>query len=188
MTKNKGPNYLNLEEDLNTYIKEDEIKDARVFRDLVKEEVIKEKKLISKVATPRTEDEPEEPLRRETPMIVGSLFDRVAFLKERIAEISRMMELRKEMHSRMAQEIEADVKEKEDIEKRMTDMTDKRNFKMDISALRKEGRTETVRFWKDMLELKSELQELLEQYRTETKIVDIFKGIDIGDGSNVPIK
>jgi hypothetical protein len=61
----------------------------------------------------------------------------------------------------------------------MVDMTDKRNFKMDISALRKEGRNETVRFWKDILELKTELQELLEQYKTETKIVDIFKEIEL---------
>jgi len=50
---------------------------------------------------------------------------------------------------------------------------------MDISALRKEGRAETVRFWKDMLELKTELQELMEQFKTETKIVDIFKDIDV---------
>jgi len=180
MSRSKNPNYLNFEEDLNTYIKEDEIKDARVFRDIVKEEVIKERKLISKVATPRTEDDDIEPLERETPKIVGSLFDRILFLRVRIEEISKMIELRKTIHSEMTEEIAKDVREKEEIEKRMVDMTDKRNFKMDISSLRKEGRTETVRFWKDILELKSELQELLEQYKTEAKIVDIFKSLESG--------
>ena len=183
MSRSKNPNYLNFEEDLNTYIKEDEIKDTRVFRDIVKEEAIKERKLVSKVATPRNEEEEIEPLERETPKIVGSLFDRVLFLRERIEEISKMIELRKTIHSEMTEEIAKDVREKEEIEKRMVDMTDKRNFKMDISSLRKEGRTETVRFWKDILELRTELQELLEQYKTETKIVDIFKNLEM-DGLN----
>lgn len=181
MPRNKNPNYLNFEEDLNTYINEDEILPSeRIVCETTKDEIEKVKKVLSRTATPPLLEDEIEPLERETPKIVGSLFDRIVFLKERIDEINKMMELRKGIHSQMTKEIDADVKEKEEIEKRMTDMTDKRNFKMDISSLRKEGRTETVRFWKDMLELKSELQELLEQYKTESKIVDIFKNLDGG--------
>ena len=185
MAKNSNPNpkYLNFEEEMNAYIKEDELPDVQIIRETTKDEIEKVKKVFSRTATPALMEDDIEPLERETPVIVGSLFDRIVFLRERIDEINRMMELRKGIHEKMTGEIEADVKEKESIEKRMTDMTDKRNFKMDISALRKECRTETVRFWKDMLELKSELQELLEQYKTESKIVDIFKGIE-KDGLN----
>jgi hypothetical protein len=176
---NQDPKYLNFEEDLNTYIKEeDDFLREKIVRETTKDEIEKVKKIFSRTATPALLEDDVEPLERETPKIVGSLFDRIVFLRERIDEINRMMELRKDIHRKMTEEIDADVKEKEDIEKRMVDMTDKRNFKMDISALRKEGRTETVRFWKDMLELKSELQELLEQYKTESKIVDIFKGLE----------
>jgi len=183
MPRNKNPNYLNFEEDLNTYIKEDEFPDVKILHETTKDEIEKVKKVFSRTATPALLEDDVEPLERKTPKIVGSLFDRIVFLRERIDEISKMMELRKDIHSEMTKEIEADVKEKEEIEKRMVDMTDKRNFKMDISALRKEGRTETVRFWKDILELRTELQELLEQYKTEAKIVDIFKDIEM-DGLN----
>ncbi len=177
---NQNPKYLNFEEDMNIYVKEDDdLPREKIVHEITKDEIEKVKKVFSRTATPALLEDDVEPLDRETPKIVGSLFDRMAFLKERIDEINKMMELRKGIHGEMTSEIEADVKEKEQIEKRMTDMTDKRNFKMDISALRKEGRTETVRFWKDMLELKTELQELLEQYKTEAKIVDIFKGIDV---------
>jgi hypothetical protein len=176
-----GPKYLNFEEDMNIYMKEDDdFPREKIVREITKDEIEKVKKVFSRTATPPLMEEDMEPLKRETPVIVGSLFDRIVFLRERIDEINRMMELRKGIHNDMTKEIDADVKEKEEIEKRMVDMTDKRNFKMDISALRKEGRTETVRFWKDMLELKSELQELLEQYKTETKIVDIFKNLEGG--------
>ena len=181
MVKNsQNPKYLSFEEDMDIYVKEDDdLPRVRIEREITKDEIEKVKKVFSRTATPPLMDEDAEPLKRETPKIVGSLFDRIAFLKERIDETNKMMELRKGIHGEMAEEIAKDVKEKEEIEKRMTDMTDKRNFKMDISALRKEGRAETVRFWKDMLELKTELQELLEQYKTETKIVDIFKDIDV---------
>jgi hypothetical protein len=182
MAKNTNPNpkYLNLEQEINKYVEEEEdFKDAMVFRDLVKEEVIKEKKLVSKVATRGLEEEPIEPLERETPRIVGSLFDRLEFLKQRIDESNSAMENRKTMHNDMVAEILADIKEKQDIESRLVDIDDKRNFRMDISLLRKEMRAETVRFWKDLLELRTELRELLEQYQTESKIVGIFKDIEM---------
>ncbi len=183
MARNTNPNpkYLNLEQEINKYIEEEEdFKDAKVFKELVKEEVIREKKLVSKVATRGIEEEPIEPLERETPRIVGSLFDRLEFLKQRIDEANGAMDSRKKMHNDMVAEILADIKEKEEIERRLADIDDKRNFRMDISLLRKEMRAETVRFWKDLLELRTELRELLEQYQTESKIVGIFKDIEAG--------
>jgi len=177
----RRPKYLTPEEELNIYIKEDEdFLDAKVIKEVVKEEVIKERKLVSKVATPRLEEEEMEPLKRETPVVVGTLFDRLNFLKERIDEVNSAMELRKSIHQEITSDIYADIKEKEEIERRLTDIDDKRNFRMDISLLRRELRTEKVRFWKDLLELRTELRELLEQHQTESKIVGIFKGLDGG--------
>jgi len=181
MPKNSNPNpkYINSEQYINTYIKDDDdFLDTRILRDVVKEEVIKEKKVVSKVATRGIEEEPIEPLERETPKVIGSLFDRIEFLKQRIDETNSALELRKSINKEIISDIQADIREKEEIERRLVDMDDKRNFRMDISLLRKEMRAEKVRFWKDILELRTELRELLEQHQTESKIVDIFKGIE----------
>ena len=181
MPKNSNPNpkYINSEQYINTYIKDDDdFLDTRILRDVVKEEVIKEKKVVSKVATRGIEEEPIEPLERETPKVIGSLFDRIEFLKQRIDETKSALELRKSINKEIISDIQADIREKEEIERRLVDMDDKRNFRMDISLLRKEMRAEKVRFWKDILELRTELRELLEQHQTESKIVDIFKGIE----------
>jgi hypothetical protein len=180
MPKNSNPKYINSEQYINTYIKDDDdFLDTRILRDVVKEEVIKEKKIVSKVATRGLEEEPIEPLERETPKVIGSLFDRIEFLKQRIDETNSAIELRKSINKEIISDIQADIKEKEEIEMRLVDIDDKRNFRMDISLLRKEMRAEKVRFWKDILELRTELRELLEQHQTESKIVSIFKGIEM---------
>ena len=173
-----GPDYISTEQDLNMYIKENEFPDIRIIKETTKDEVVKKERVLSRIAAPGPEDIPIEELKRETPKIVGSIFDRVKFLSERIDETQKAMELRKGIHDQMVSDIKADIKEKEDIEARLTDITDKRNFRLDISSLRKEMRAETVRFWKDILELRTELRELLEQHQTESKIVNMFKGMD----------
>jgi hypothetical protein len=175
---NIGPNYINTEQELDLYIKEDEFPDIKIIRETTKDEILKREKVLSRIATAGPEELQVETLKRETPKIVGSIFDRVNFLKERIDETQKAMELRKSIHEEMVSEMKADIKEKEEIESRMTDMTDKRNFRLDISSLRKEMRMETVRFWKDILELRTELRELLEQHETESKIVNLFRGMD----------
>ena len=180
MAKKTGsnPNYINTEQDMSIYIMAEDIPDVRIVRETTKDEVIREKRVTSRIATAGPDIMEIEPLKRETPRIVGSIFDRVNFLKERIDEANKALDLRKSIHEEMVADMKADIKEKEEIESRMTDMTDKRNFRLDISSLRKEMRAETVRFWKDILELRTELMELLEQYETESKIVNIFKGVD----------
>jgi hypothetical protein len=175
---NIGPNYINTEQDLSMYIPEEDLLDVKEIRETTKDIIEKEKKVVSRIASAGPEDLEISPLERDTPMIVGSIFDRVKFLKERIDEAGKSIELRKKIHEEMVADMKADIKDKEEIAGRMTDMTDKRNFRLDISSLRKEMRNETVRFWKDLLELRTELSELLEMYETESKIVGIFKGMD----------
>ncbi len=140
----------------------------------VKEKVIR---MTSLAATAMMERDEIEPLRRASPQIMGSLFDRVEFLRLRIAEIQDSISLREEMHKLMMAEIDADITEKQHIETSLVDMDEKRNFKLDISLLRRERRHEGVQFWRDMVELKGELRELMEQLETESKIVGIFKDL-----------
>jgi hypothetical protein len=142
-----------------------------------RERVIRERSL---AGTAFLGDDEIEPLKRASPQIVGSLFDRVEFLRQRIAEIQDSIGTREEMHSRMMSEIDADIAEKQQIETSLVDMDEKRNFKLDISLLRREKRHESVQFWRDMVELKAELRELMEQFETESKIVGIFKDLKGG--------
>src|SRR4030043_383328 len=95
---NQNPRYLNFEEELDTYIKEEEFPDVKIVSEITKDEIEKVKKVFTRTATPPLMEEDMEPLKRETPVIVGSLFDRIVFLRERIDEIGKMMELRKGIH------------------------------------------------------------------------------------------
>jgi len=51
---------------------------------------------------------------------------------------------------------------------------EKRNFKLDISILRRDKRFELLQFWRDVMELRTELRELMEQIETERNIVGLF--------------
>ena len=133
--------------------------------------------LVARQAIPRMEDMKIEPLRRMEPIIVGDLFDRVRFLEERIAELREIVGIREGMHVEMEKDIDADIREKQSMVTVISDSHERRNLKLDISVLRKERRNESIQFWKDLLELKTELRTLMEQYETESKIVGIFKGM-----------
>ncbi len=126
-------------------------------------------------ARPHLEEDEVESLKRLSPEVIGSLFDRVKFLKERIDEIREMMKSREEIHESMVKDIEADVAEKEEMLARVTDMEDRRNLRLDISVLRKEKRSEIRQYWRDLMELRTELQELMEQHRNEAKIAGLFR-------------
>lgn len=126
-------------------------------------------------AAPLMQEDEIEELRRLSPEIIGSLFDRVKFLKERIDEINEMMESREEIHTSILKDIDDDVIEKQSMIASITDMVDKRNVKLDISVLRKEKRSEVRQYWRDLMELRTELQELMEQHRNEAKIASLFK-------------
>jgi len=138
---------------------------------------LKEVRTFVREAAPRLEEAPITKLQRLAPKVIGNLFDRVKFLEERIKEINETIETRKDLHKEMIAEINKDIEEKNLLAAKITDVESKRNIKLDISILRKEKRHENVQFWKDVVELRSELTELMEQHKTESKIADIFKSI-----------
>jgi len=148
--------------------------------DFEKERYEPKKEKIVRIKTresiPRKPREEMKPIKRETPLVIGDLFDRIIFLKERINEVEKMLDLREKMHEEIMKEVETDIKEKEEFVRRLSEIDDIRDFKLDISMLRTEKRREEVQFWRDMLELMTELQELKEQFQMETKISDLFKG------------
>ncbi len=138
--------------------------------------VVEREKIVPRIqAMPFIEEDEIEPIRRSAPKIIGSLFDRIDFLKERIHEIKEIMKMREKLHREIISEIETDIKEKMEMESHIADFDERRNIMLDISVLRKEKRKENMQFWRDMTELRSELKQLLEEYRVESKISEIFK-------------
>ena len=117
------------------------------------------------------------PLKRVSPKIMGNLFDRVDFLRERINELKNALNDRKTLHEALITEIDVDIDDKQSILGKLSEIDDIRDFKPDISALRMEKRRENVQYWRDVLELRTELRELLEQFQTESKIADLFKDL-----------
>lgn len=142
-----------------------------------KEILIKEVKAPQRQVTARPEDDIES-IRRVTPELIGSLFERVKFLEERISDAKDTMDDRKELHKMIIKEIESEISDKKSIEAKLTDLDDKRNLMADISVLRRDNRNELVRFWRDMYELRAELKELTERYEVESKIMGIFRELD----------
>jgi hypothetical protein len=177
--RDERPKYTSDEEEDDTYkaerpeigLKEPDIRTEKEF-------LVKEVKVPSKQAIPRPEEEIES-IKRIAPELVGGLFERVRFLEERIAEDRAAMEERRSLHEAMIKDIDDDIAEKKSIEARLTDMDEKRNFKLDISLLRRDKRNELVRFWKDMFELRAELKELTERYEVESRVMKIFKTLDV---------
>ncbi|MBI4182203.1 MAG: hypothetical protein HY520_04525 [Candidatus Aenigmarchaeota archaeon] len=147
-----------------------------------REERVVREVVIHKQATPRLDDQPFSTLQLLGPEVIGSLFDRVRFLGERIKELSEAVKLRDKIHQEMMADIDVDIKEKTVMESRLADVNEKRNFKMDISMLRKEKRRENVEFWKDLVEVREQLRENLELYQTEKKILAIFKDLGGTEG------
>ena len=172
----KDPKYKNFFDEEKDYTSDDLDSLKPDFEDLDKEtkERIVRETVTKRTAMPRMEEEKVRPLERKTPEILGNLFDRVQFLGQRIAENQESMETRKALHEEIIADVNADMEEKKNMVNMITDLEEKRNFKMDISILRKEKRTESINFWRDMTELRTELRELLEQYETEKRIRDMF--------------
>jgi hypothetical protein len=140
-----------------------------------REEEREAKKIRKREAAPALEEDEVESLKRLSPEVIGSLFDRIKFLKERVDEINDMMKSREQIHESMVKDIDEDVKEKTGMLGGITDIVDRRNVKLDISVLRKEKRSEIRQYWRDLMELRTEMQELMEQLRNETKIAGLFR-------------
>jgi actin-like ATPase involved in cell morphogenesis len=112
--------------------------------------------------------------------VIGDIFDRVKFLKSRIEELERAIRAREEMNARFNQEIEKDVEELEKVLSTISDREEMREFKLNITLLRMEKRKENINFWKDIVELRSQLKELIEEYESEMKIANIFSSLKGG--------
>ncbi len=121
-----------------------------------------------------------EPLRKVSPKVIGGLFDRVDFLRIRIAETQSALDTRKRLHEELVKEIDTDVNDKKALLAGLSDIDDIRDFKLDISTLRMEKRRENVQFWRDLVQLTTELRELMEEYQTESKIANLFKELKPG--------
>jgi len=131
--------------------------------------------IVRREAPAHLQEEPIKPLKLMGGEVLGSIFDRVEFLRKRIEEINEALSVRDQMHREMVVDIDKDIKEKEEFANRAVEITEKRNLKLDVSVLRKEKRSENVQFWRDITELRTELRQLLEKYETESKIVNIFR-------------
>ena len=175
----KPENYINTEDlDLEYKIESSPETIDRSFQFEAREPEIQRVEVVKRRAMPRMEEAKLRPIKRDTPEVFGNLFDRVEFLKERINEIEESAATRNAMHNEFLKEIDADIAHKEDMATHISDMDERRNFTLDISILRREKRQENVQFWRDILELKTELRELSERLQTENKILSAFKDIE----------
>lgn len=127
------------------------------------------------------DEEELEPLKQVGPKVIGNLFDRVDFLKTRITEVQSSIDTRKKLHEDLIKEVDTDINDKKAILAGLSDVDDIRDFKLDISTLRMEKRRESVLFWRDMVQLTTEIRELMEEFQTESKIADLFNELKSGD-------
>lgn len=114
------------------------------------------------------------PLRMIGSGVMGGLFDRVRFLKERISETVTFMDDRKRMNELFNKDSDEDIAEMERILPGIADREELREFKINLNLLKMEKRKENNLFWRDMLALKIQLRELKEQFEVESKIADLF--------------
>lgn len=143
-----------------------------------KERVVKQ---VQRRALPRMEEKKVEPLNRKPSEVIGTLFDRVRLLKERVNELESMINDRVEIHNDMLKDIEQDISRTEQMAGQAMDMDERRNLKMDASILRKEKRSESVQFWRDIVELRAELREMAEKFQMESEISQLFKDLKKDD-------
>ncbi|MCS7106296.1 MAG: hypothetical protein NZ942_03200, partial [Candidatus Aenigmarchaeota archaeon] len=121
-----------------------------------------------------------EPLELFGSKVMGNLFDRVKFLKERIEEIKETIREREEMNARFNKEIDCDIEEMEKIISTISNREELREFKLNVTLLRMEKRKENTLFWRDMVALRKQLKELEEQYEEESKIASLFSDLNLG--------
>jgi hypothetical protein len=135
---------------------------------------VKEKVLISSRLMPSSENVKIKSLKLVSEQVIGNIFDRVNFLEKRILELRSSIALRKQIHSNIVTEIQHDVDDRNQFMQVVSDINEKRNIKLDISVLRKERRNEEVQFWRDLVELETELRTMEEEFEVESKIAGIF--------------
>jgi len=118
------------------------------------------------------------PLQTIGSKVVGSLFDRVRFLRGRIAETEVAIREREAMNKAFNAEINADIEELQRLLPGVSDKDEFRDLKLNISLLRMEKRKENMTHWRDIVTLRTRLRELKEQLETETKISELFSDLE----------
>jgi hypothetical protein len=127
------------------------------------------KKMIKDMQT--VEDEPLEILGSE---VVGNLFDRVKFLKERLFEVETAIRDRALMNKTFNDEMDKDIAEMEAVLANISEKEELREFKLNVTLLRMEKRKENTVFWRDLVALRKSMQEVKEEYENEMKISKLF--------------
>ncbi len=152
-------------------------------RPLREEEEEKEENIPDRITITQRETVPREDiteinlLKCKGPEIIGSLFDKVQFLEERITELTNATELRKKINIEIIKDIEEDIRDKETFATQCTDFDDLRSIKLHISMLKQQKRKELIQHFHDTIELSTELQALKEEHQTEKKITSLFDDI-----------
>jgi predicted RNA-binding protein with RPS1 domain len=172
------PHYIERKDFEDIYKVED-----RHERPLFEEEKPKEErkerlvKQIQRRALPRMDEKKVVPLDRKPSEVIGTLFDKVKFLRERVAELEGMINDRVEIHNSMIKDIDDDIRITNEMAGHAMDMDERRNLKLDVSIMRKEKRNEQVQFWRDIVELRAELREMVEKFQMESEISNLFKDL-----------
>jgi hypothetical protein len=173
-----NPKYIEKKDFEDIYKIEDRF-EKPIFEEEKQKEERKEKivKQVERRALPRMDEKKIEPLNRKPSEVIGTLFDKVKFLRERVEELESMINERVEIHKEMVKEINEDIALTNDMAGHAMDMDERRNLKLDASILRKEKRNENVQFWRDVVELRAELREMSEMFQTEVDISQLFKDL-----------
>ncbi len=178
MAQKLSPHYIE-KKDFEEIYKVEDRHERPVFEEEKEKEERKEKilKQIQRRALPRMEETKLQTLDRKPSEVIGTLFDKVKFLRERINELESMINERVEIHKSIIKDIDEDINITNDMASHSMDMDERRNLKLDVSILRKEKRHESVQFWHDIVELRAELREIIEKFQMETEISNLFNDL-----------
>ena len=161
--------YVEEEESLSSF-KEQELYEER--KEIIKKEILQEQKRWTKIKEERLRS-----LKLIGSELIGNIFERVKFLDSRIADIGNSLKSRQDINIKATEEITKDIDDKLSKLSITTDSDKARDLQLDLTNLKMERRREVLLFWKDVLELQRELQELKEQYMVESKIAKLFEGL-----------
>ncbi len=117
-----------------------------------------------------------EELKLKVEEVAGSIAERCRFLEKRIKDLRDALSKRKEIHEKIVNDINAEIKEKEGLMAKMSKPEDIRDVMADISALKSQLRREEVSYWRDVTTITNELNVLEEQYYILSKIRGIVGG------------
>ena len=115
-----------------------------------------------------------QPIEEVGAKVMGSLFDKIKFLKVRIDELQQASDERETMNVKSNKEIDEDIEDLEIFLTKLATKEDVREFKLNISLLKMEKRKENNNFWRDITTLKKQLRELKEEFETESNISKLF--------------